>query len=120
MPDGAPESQQVDLSKESRELACRVKALSDPSRVFILMLISTAAVPATGQSLHRALGIGQPTISHHLRILKAAGLVESVKDGNWTNYTISTAGAQALLDQLRTVLLPTNKEQRLRRAGLPS
>ena len=39
--------------------------------------------------LQAALGIAQPTVSSHLKVLEEAGLVESAKEGQWVNYSLA-------------------------------
>src|SRR5919197_4848463 len=63
--------------RSAQALADRFKALSDPARVAIVNRISGAP---NGElctcHLTEPLGLSQPTVSHHLRVLKEAGLVE--------------------------------------------
>ncbi len=63
------------------------KALSDANRVKILKILQRAESCVC--ELKRGLGIAQPTVSKHLRILEDAGLVESRKEGLWVYYRIS-------------------------------
>src|SRR5947199_9417251 len=64
------------LAKGSaKALAERFKALSDPARVSIVNRIAGAGEVCTCQ-LTEPLGLSQPTVSHHLRVLKEAGLIE--------------------------------------------
>jgi len=48
--------------------------------------------------------VKQPTVSHHLRILREAGLVESEKVGQWVYYRIRRDAARALRDRVQQVL----------------
>lgn len=61
-----------------------MKALSDPSRVKILKMLTRRELCVC--ELQAGLGLAQPTVSKHLRILEDAGLVEKRKDGLWVNY----------------------------------
>jgi ArsR family transcriptional regulator, arsenate/arsenite/antimonite-responsive transcriptional repressor len=64
------------LARGSAEaLASRFKALADPARVSIVNRIAGAGELCTCQ-LTEPLGLSQPTVSHHLRVLKEAGLVD--------------------------------------------
>ena len=79
-------------------LAERFKALSDPARVTILNQIAGAP---NGElctcHLTRPLGLSQPTVSHHLRVLKEAGLVEPVrKVRTMTFYRVVPAALEEL------------------------
>lgn len=67
------------------------KALSDESRVKIIMMLSTGATNAC--DFMDELNISQPTLSHHLKILSEAGLVQCTKDGKWRIYSLSGQGA---------------------------
>jgi len=84
------------LSASEREtLAARFKALADPSRVAIVNRLA-----GTGEVCVCAfvgeLGLAQPTVSHHLRILKEAGLVEAERRGTWSYYRLVPGSVEAL------------------------
>jgi ArsR family transcriptional regulator len=64
-----------------------MKALSDPNRVKLLKLLQTRVMCVC--ELQAALGLAQPTVSKHLKILEETGLVHREKDGLWVNYKIS-------------------------------
>ncbi len=80
-----------------------MKALSDPSRVKILKMLQHRDMCVC--EIQAALGLAQPTISKHLRILDEAGLVGFNKDGLWVNYFLaegtSSPYASTLLGNLR-------------------
>ena len=59
----------------------------------------TGSIARASQELH----LSQPTISHHLRLLKQAGVVQSERRGPWAYYTLDPAVA-GQIDQLRTFL----------------
>ena len=64
-----------------------MKALSDTNRVKIIKLLEHKKMCVC--ELQGALGIAQPTVSKHLRILEEAGLVGYQKDGLWVDYHIA-------------------------------
>src|SRR3954468_6610435 len=68
-----------------------VKALADPVR---LRLLSLVASHADGEAcvcdLNGAFDLSQPTISHHLKLLHDAGLLDRAKRGTWVYYRIRT------------------------------
>jgi len=64
-----------------------MKALSDPNRVKILKMLQHKVMCVC--EMQEALGISQPSVSKHLKILEKAGLVHSKKDGLWVNYYLS-------------------------------
>jgi ArsR family transcriptional regulator len=72
---------------ERAELAARFKALADPTRVAIINFLS-AADEVCVCTLTDAFELSQPTISHHLKILRDAGLVESSRRGTWAYYRL--------------------------------
>ncbi len=74
------------------------KALSDPTRREILQLLKEGDLNA-GQ-IADAFPIGKPAISHHLSVLKIAGLVESVREGQNIVYSLNTTVFQDLLSWL--------------------
>jgi len=67
-----------------------MKALSDPNRVKIMKMLQHKNMCVC--ELQAALGIAQPTVSKHLKILEEAGLVTFEKDGLWVNYKILADG----------------------------
>ena len=64
-----------------------MKALSDPNRVKILKMLQHRMMCVC--EIKEALGLAQPTISRHLKVLESAGLVGYKKDGLWVNYHIT-------------------------------
>jgi len=78
------------LSAESAiELAVMLKALSDPVR---LRLLSVIASHTGGEACVCDISVGievsQPTVSHHLKVLRTAGLLESERRGSWVYYRV--------------------------------
>src|SRR6476646_4716504 len=80
---------------EAEELASRFKALADPTRVAIVNRLSTADEVCVCD-LSGAFDLSQPTISHHLRILREAGLVEATRRGTWAYYRLVPEALGAL------------------------
>lgn len=80
-----------------------MKALSDPNRVKIIKLLQQKVMCVC--ELQAALGIAQPSVSKHLKILEEAGLLEYRKEGLWVNYYLSDGKsspyAASLLGNLR-------------------
>ena len=72
------------------------KAFSDPRRLEILHLLRSGELCAC--DILANMGISQPTLSHHMKILVQAGVVEARSSGRWTYYTTSYAGLQRALD----------------------
>ncbi|MCF8142409.1 MAG: metalloregulator ArsR/SmtB family transcription factor [Deltaproteobacteria bacterium] len=80
-----------------------MKALSDPNRVKIIKMLQHKSMCVC--EVQAALGVAQPTVSKHLKLLEDAGLVDYRKDGLWVNYHLTDGGrspyAAALLGNLR-------------------
>jgi ArsR family transcriptional regulator, arsenate/arsenite/antimonite-responsive transcriptional repressor len=73
------------------ELASVFGALSDPVRLRLFDLVRRAGTDGICScDLVEPLDRSQPTISHHLRVLREAGLVESRKEGTWVWYSATT------------------------------
>src|SRR3954462_3587498 len=81
--------------RDRDELAARFKALADPTRVAIVNRLS-AADEVCVCDLNTAFDLSQPTISHHLRILREAGLVEASRRGTWAYYRVVPETVAAL------------------------
>ena len=93
------------ISQENAEsLAKSVKALADPARIRI---ISMVAAHEDGEAcvcdLTEPLGLSQPTVSHHLKILVDAGFLSRTKRGTWAYFRIESRALNALSSFLTTV-----------------
>jgi ArsR family transcriptional regulator len=77
------------------DLAATFKALADPTRVAIVNRLSTAGEVCVCD-LTAAFELAQPTISHHLRVLRSAGLVEVERRGTWAYYRLVPEAIAAL------------------------
>jgi len=75
-----------------------MKALADANRVKIVKLLQHRTMCVC--ELRGVLGLAQPTVSKHLKILEEAGLVVSRKDGLWVNYTPSDGGKSPFVASL--------------------
>lgn len=80
-----------------------MKALSDPMRVKIVKLLQRKTLCVC--ELQAILGSAQPTVSKQLKVLEAAGIVRSEKEGLWVNYSLadgqSSPYVASLLGNLR-------------------
>lgn len=71
----------------ARQLAHAFKALADPVRLRLLSIIAAApSGEVCACDLTAPVGKSQPTVSHHLKILREAGLITSRKHGTWVHY----------------------------------
>src|SRR5215469_4361042 len=69
--------------------AALLKALSDPYRLTMLATLSAAQDEVCVCDFTEALPLNQPTVSHHLRILREAELVTCERRGTWVYYTLA-------------------------------
>ncbi|WP_182908802.1 helix-turn-helix transcriptional regulator [Microbispora sp. H13382] len=77
---------------EAAELAPLFKAIADPVRLRLLSLIACHEGGETCVcDLTAAFDLTPPTISHHLKVLKQAGLIDSERRGTWVYYWINPA-----------------------------
>lgn len=77
------------------------KALSDPNRLTALNLIADSETCAC--RILEALNITQPTLSHHMRILSDAGLVNIRQEGKWSYYSIAPDVLERTCTYLQTL-----------------
>lgn len=84
-----PLSQGAIDETEAADMAPVLAALADPVRLRIVsMLIAAPEARACGCDMEEPLGLSQPTISHHLKVLREAGLVSGEKVGRWVFYQV--------------------------------
>lgn len=82
---------------EAERLAVVLKALADPVRLRLLRLVADSPdTTACACHLPAALGISQPTLSHHLRKLVDAGLLQREQRGRWAHYRLDPIALDAL------------------------
>ncbi|WP_068182344.1 metalloregulator ArsR/SmtB family transcription factor [Mycobacterium sp. UM_CSW] len=92
------------LSAEAAiQLATKLKALSDPVRLRLLSIVASHhGGEACVCDLSAGIELTQPTISHHLKVLRTAGLLDSERRASWVYYRVN----QAVLQQLSQLLEP--------------
>ena len=79
-------------------LAAMFKALSDPSRVAILRQLGEEG-EVCACDLKACCTLAQPTVSHHLKVLRKAGLVSYERHGQWLYYRPESAAIQELMSR---------------------
>lgn len=85
------------LSPEDAETtAALFKALADPARVKLVNLLARSDEPVCACHLIEPLGLSQPTVSHHLKKLTQAGLLEREQRGVWAFYSIDRTALSRL------------------------
>ena len=73
-------------AQDAQRLADVLKALAHPARLQLLSIIVSAG-EACACDLVEPIGLSQPTVSHHLRVLVEAGLVQREQRGKWAWFT---------------------------------
>lgn len=87
----------------AERLARMFKALADPTRVRLLSLIAASpGQEACVCDLTEPVGLSQPTVSHHMKLLVEAGLVTREQRGKWAYFSI----VPGMLDGLAAALSP--------------
>lgn len=81
---------------QSDALVERLKALADPTRLRMLHLLARQSAPLCVCEINEHFAQRQPTISHHLRILREAGLIDCEKRGVWAYYWATATGSEWL------------------------
>jgi ArsR family transcriptional regulator len=89
-----------DLTSE----AALFKALGDPARVAILATLARAEHEVCVCDFTSGLDLNQSTVSHHLKLLKDAGLVTSVRRGTWGFYSLASDARERIEAALASVL----------------
>jgi ArsR family transcriptional regulator len=86
---------------EAERLARALKTIADPARLRLLSLIQAQpGGEACVCHLTEPLGLTQPTVSHHLKVLHDAGLVERERRGSWVYYRVVPETLGVLRDVL--------------------
>lgn len=85
------------LAKAEREQLVRAfKALADPTRLELMRLLRGQQGPTCVCDLVERFDLSQPTISHHLKVLREAGLLRGSKVGIWSFYEPDPGAADLL------------------------
>ncbi|HTY31057.1 metalloregulator ArsR/SmtB family transcription factor [Mycobacterium sp.] len=85
------------------QLATKLKALSDPVRLRLLSIVASHdGGEACVCDLSTGIELTQPTISHHLKVLRTAGLLDSERRASWVYYRVN----RTVLRQLSQLLEP--------------
>src|SRR5688572_26920914 len=80
------------------------RALGDPTRLDVYRLIATQPDPLCVCDIVARFEVSQPTISHHLKILRAAGLVTVSRRGVWAYYAANPHGLEIVRAVLGTLV----------------
>lgn len=86
----------------AEHIAKLLKSISDPTRLQLISMIRSAPNgEACVCDLTEPLGLRQPTVSHHLRVLTDAGILQREKRATWVWYSMAPGGMDAVLELLK-------------------
>lgn len=80
------------------------KALADPHRLTILATLAQASEHVCVCDFTAGLPLNQPTVSHHLRLLREAGLISAERRGTWMYYRLADGALERVQSALRATL----------------
>jgi DNA-binding transcriptional ArsR family regulator/SAM-dependent methyltransferase len=112
----APLSAPTLSDEEAESTAALFKALADPARVRIVNLLAARRGEVCACEFEPALGLSQPTVSHHLRKLTDTGLLDREQRGKWAYFSLNSEAAARLagLVDLRRLPVSTAAADQLR------
>ncbi len=94
----------IQLSNESAQtLAAQFKAMGHPVRLQILRILSQYGSQACVCDIESQFDLAQPTISHHLKVLRTAELIDCTREGQWYHYHVRPDRMLLLQDLLATL-----------------
>lgn len=94
----APASLDADAAES---LARSLKAIADPARLRLMSIIAAQnGAEVCNCDLTEPLGLGQPTVSHHLKVLVDAGLLSRDKRGTWAYYRVIPGALDSLVHRV--------------------
>ena len=99
----SPLAREPITEEQSRQIAPLLKALADPVRLRLMsMVLSQQGGEACVCDLTPAFDLSQPTISHHLKVLHDAGLLDREKRGVWVYYQAKPEAMAAIVSLFAT------------------
>ncbi len=85
----APLQREPLAQTDAEQLAANLKALADPARLRLLSIVAASeGQEACVCDLIEPIGLSQPTVSHHLKVLTEAGFLSRSKRGTWAYYRL--------------------------------
>ena len=100
----SPITREAMTEANAAALGSSLRALADPARLRILSMVAAHEdAEACVCDLTEPLGLGQPTVSHHLKILVDAGFLTRSKRGTWAYYRLNPGALDSIAELLVTV-----------------
>ena len=100
----APLAREAISAGNADKLARSFKAIADPARIRLISLVAAHEdAEACVCDLTEPLGLRQPTVSHHLKVLVDAGILSRDKRGTWAYYKLIPGSLDSLANLLITV-----------------
>jgi len=96
------------MNQTHTENAKIFKAFCDETRLSVLELLRSGEKCAC--VLLEKVEVGQPTLSHHMKILVESGIVNARKEGKWTYYSISKTGGKTAARLLKEITAVTEEK----------
>jgi ArsR family transcriptional regulator len=106
----------MSMNDPRARVAAVAKALSDPTRLELLLAIAMVAEKSCA-GLCRDVAVSQATVSHHLKILVAAGLVAVRRNGQFHHYSVVPGALAAWAGQLIGIFAPAGRAIGARHRG---
>jgi ArsR family transcriptional regulator len=91
---------EVPAAADVQQASDDLQILGHPIRLQILMMLARGGGDVCVCDLEAALPVKQPTVSHHLRLLREAGLIDAERRGQWAYYFIRHDALYALRDRV--------------------
>ena len=99
--------------KPTDNIASAFKAIGHPVRIRIMDLLSRQPEPMCVCHIESRFTLSQPTISHHLRLLRKAGLVNSERRGTWIYYSVRKEGVGPLNSFVTSIICKLGENTRV-------
>lgn len=88
--------------EDAQDLASALKALADPARLRLLSIVAASeGQEACVCDLTEPIGLAQPTVSHHLKVLTDAGFLTRSKRGTWAYFRLVPSALDRVADFIR-------------------
>jgi ArsR family transcriptional regulator len=106
-------------ARDQERRVAALRALADPTRLEILRLVAAQAGPVCVCDIVDRFDLAQPTISHHLKVLRQGGFLRTSKVGIWAFYELDPAGAGRIAETLEELAGPGDASGQSSRTDAP-